>query len=693
MAVLTIGAAILSLITYYQNFGVVLSLRPVEPSPSRFDFVLNFFYRTFSAITSLIDSLPNYDLRIQLNFMVVIVPLLLDFGFMWVMCPKFKLYLHFLDAIALGIFCYGISIVIFCGNSQQATSVALCAVGGVFLLAHFLITRACKVADPPPKWLTLKTLARGVCEALVEVALTDRESEYSLEDICDELAEFSDLVHILPSTPSPFLTLVMFVAGIGLLFVGIWSLSGVALGAATVPAAFALWLPFCAIPGGAVLLIVSILRMTERGRAFITKAKEVMRRYGLRVVILLLQTLYLPVIALMIDLLLPSTFGCGDNFYLRYTYEDGALAPFVVRPFECAPCGINLSDQCEALCHIAAEDAPWRIELDPGLLYVEDSLKAVGIAIGYAFLAVVIGIPIFFWQIISTNQKIVGELLVWGMTSTEKWNNVLSRVCSSGVALFSDFQYAHVNWAILQLLTKLGVMLISVLQARLTEHLAYLFPLWYILIGILTWRKMPYRRVVNNILEIWTFFLLAGFTIVPLAERNDAVISSTTETAILVVFLILPFGAFLSRFCVRGASRVSADDPTLMANAEKEELKFEKDALVVKEWRDKGKGQGEIVISYSSIQSVKEQFKEELDSSSTSDEYEDEQEGAQYNVSAGLLAKQMTRMYRIVDLVLDGATVELLMKVLSAAVVLSSIGFGFYLGFVTNTALPEKVIC
>jgi hypothetical protein len=122
--------------------------------------------------------------------------------------------------------------------------------------------------------------------------------------------------------------------------------------------------------------------------------------------------------------------------------------------------------------------------MDPALLYIEDSIEALGIVVVYAFFAVVVGIPVLFWQIISTNQTIVSELLVWGRNSKEKWDNVLSRVSSSGMTLFADFQFEHVKWTIMKLKTSLGIMLVSVLKARITVYLLYVFPVW---VSLFSW--------------------------------------------------------------------------------------------------------------------------------------------------------------------------------------------------------------
>jgi hypothetical protein len=181
MSRLTVIAAILSLVTYYQNLGVLLSVRPIESTPSRFDFVLEFFYRTFSAITNLITSMPAYDLRLELNFMVVIIPLLLDIGFLFILCPKFKIYLHFLDAAACCALFYGLSIVTFGGNANAKTAIIISCTSGGFLFLHLMFYFASLAISPSKNRWTLKILARAVCNCLIGPILTDQPGEHSIE--------------------------------------------------------------------------------------------------------------------------------------------------------------------------------------------------------------------------------------------------------------------------------------------------------------------------------------------------------------------------------------------------------------------------------------------------------------------------------------------------------------------------------
>jgi hypothetical protein len=216
---------------------------------------------------------------------------------------------------------------------------------------------------------------------LIGFILTSRKGERSIDEISEALESFSDLVQIIPSEPSAWLTVVLFFLAVGLLFFGVWSVVGFDIATVRLPAAFSIWLPFCSLPCRAILVFVAILRITECGRQFVTKAKRVMRRSGLRVILVLVQTLYIPVISLMVDLLLPERFTCGDGNYIRYIYNhESTFAPFVVRSFECTAClSANLSETCEALCHVDHTTAPWRIQLDPGLLYVDDSIKRASV--------------------------------------------------------------------------------------------------------------------------------------------------------------------------------------------------------------------------------------------------------------------------------------------------------------------------
>jgi kynurenine formamidase len=84
----------------------------------------------------------------------------------------------------------------------------------------------------------------------------------------------------------------------------------------------------------------------------------------------------------------------------------------------------------------------------------------------------------------------------------------------------------------------------------------------------------------------------------------------------MIAFVILPFTAFLSMFCLKDVHRINAEDPTVLksdARQEKEQKKKREDWLVIKTGKRKNvETEEKIQISYGPIQSAKEQFREEI---------------------------------------------------------------------------------
>ena len=70
------------------------------------------------------------------------------------------------------------------------------------------------------------------------------------------------------------------------------------------------------------------------------------------------------------------------------------------------------------------------------------------------------------------------------------------------------------------------------------------------------------------------------------------------------------------------------------------------------------------------------------------------EDAATYIVNKRVLANRMTSMYEMLDVVVDGSTIDLLTKVLNVAIVCGMAAFGWYIGIVySNDDINYHLIC
>jgi hypothetical protein len=668
-------AAIFTLVTYYQNVGVIISFAP-DAQSSSLDRYLSFFYRTLDAVTALISQIPPLDLRFQLAFMSIIIPLLLDMVFVWFICAKLKVYFHYVDSILLFGVSYGIALYFFQPlppDKVNSTAIFIAGACGVLLFLRILIYLATHQTQAPKR--PLKFLAHEICGCLLCDALTRRASTQSLDDINKALVSYSDIIEILPSLPKPGLTILMFFLSVILLGGSIWDIGGWEILGFRFPAAIALFFPIIGIPFGSVFLVVFIMRLSNAGRSAITAIKRVLRRYGLSVVLTLLRLLYLPVIKLIVDLVVPTATPCPMGTIMNYTFDSSSIyTPFINRSFECTPCA-----DCV--------DTALRVCGEPGLIYMRDLWLHSWSLIAFAGIAIALGVPALSWFVVSTNKAIVSCVMVFGHDSEEKWNNVLERLNSTGVTLFVYFKYSGASWALVQLLTGFLVGAIPLLMTRLHPGLIYLFPGMYVVLALITGIKRPYRYRVNNAIEALGFLCLAGFAIVPCLRYQSIHVTSQAETIATGLAMAAPFLGFFA-FLGGNERQIAAEDPTIPTKEMEAEIKKRKKKQKKQKFRLKqftcADGEDQIRITYRELQSVGEQFRFEKGPGVAPTD-------TVFVASRIKLVTQIARMYSVIDVLLDGATTNLITRVLCAAVMMGFLALGMYVGTVTNVVIPAGV--
>lgn len=678
-------AAIVTIFSYYQNIGVMASTISGVPTPPKMVLIMDLSNRFVRTLCTLIESLPKIDIRWELVFVAALIPLLLDIVLIWFLCPKLRMFLHFIDTVVVLICCYCWGVIIF--GDQSIVILIIFILTCIYLVLRYGIALYKEQSNDAKKPIQMPILAKELSDCLMSNLLTNCQDNYSIEPFNNTLAKFSDVINIIPSMPLPGVTIGMFICSLVLLFLSAWSVIAPPF-LPDMPLYVSIWYPIIGFPVGTVTLVIAIMRCFESGRKAITRGKMMLRRYGNKILLTVLQLLYLPVITIMIDLLIPISAACDDGFYTHWTFDNESfIVPFINRTYECMPCTIS-SDMCTEMCYNAHEK---RVMMQPGLRYLDDTLGPCCFLLIYTVLVFIIGIPLLFSVLISKNRAIVSNIVAYGVTVQDKWDRLMSRVGSSGVSIFSDFEWKHSKWPILQLVSKLIIMLLSVGYEVVSPYIILLYPVYYLMVTIALGICRPYRYRFNNILEIWTFFCLLLFSCVQIAILKGFMNIVSYETVLPIVFYILPFASLFS--LIERKHQIYDEDPTFVTKEQHDMYrnKINGNYALKKPRTNQRSANDVITVSYSAIQSVMEQSTYEIESVKICND--DPIEFEQYYVSKSQFAKRIMKVYVLIDVIIDGYTTNLITRCLSAAITCSMIGVGFYIGASTTIPMPEHFVC
>lgn len=685
-------SAFVTLFSYYQNMGVIASTISAAPTPPKLVLVMDVTNRFVRTLCGLIEAIPKFDIRLELVIMSVIIPVILDIILIWFLCPKLRMFVHFIDTILVGVWAYTVAYMFY--GAASITIIAIFSAISIVLVLRYGIELYKKQTGTKKRIPPVKTLAKDMSDCMMYNVLTNAEWSYSLDSLNAALASFSDVMHILPSNPTPYITVLLLILAIIMLFAAVWCVLPIPF-LPEMPVIVSIWYPIIGFPVGLVIFVIAIMRFSVGGRKMITHGKMILRRYGTKILLTVLHLLYLPVVTVLMDLSIPKLQACNDGFYTHWALDDGSiLQPFLNRSYECMPCTIS-SDLCNEMCYNAHD---LRLRKQPGLSFLNDVMGPCSVLFVYALGAVVIGVPVLFSKIISDNREIVSNIVAFGSTVDDKWDRLMDRIESTGISLFSDFEWKWSKWTLIQLLCKVSILLFSVLYEVVSPYAILAFPVYYFILTIALGVCSPYRMTFNNVLETWTFFCLCLFSCVQIAILGGYLDISSWEVAFPIIFYCLPFASF---FCLLGGNshQIVDDDPTLVTREDHDAYKHKHTnqssenykGISVKQTTNRNFVDDIITISYASVQSVSEQSFYDCESNRVVNG--EPVQFSEYQVSKSRFAKRIMKIYVLIDVIIDGLTTNLITRCLSIGVTCGMIGVGFYIGATTRQALPETFVC
>jgi hypothetical protein len=340
---------------------------------------------------------------------------------------------------------------------------------------------------------------------------------------------------------------------------------------------------------------------------------------------------------------------------------------------------------------------------------------------------------------------------VYGPDPDTKWTTLLARLKTNGNVLFVSYKYAHLMWSVWLIMQKLALMIFLTLSNRLNVWLMLGVPIVDIIFAIVTGVKRPYNYPAENFLDCLCFSLNFLYSLIPIVERAGVDFSIDFMSYLTIAIAAIPFLFLVVFLCWKKPAFVEGD-PTVRTEltddeverrvkiigqkqAEKKRLEAEYEKLRAREKtlkraknsnRRSGNAYGDgaeqnyghqlaevqnrmdairkhdgnewpyifpeddVEVSRSSICSIHDArvaaIAETIGGEKSPLLVADDEP---ITVNRRRLAEVMDQMYAMLDLVLDGSTIETILGALNGAMLLGALAFGWFAGALMALDVPS----
>jgi len=758
-----ISNLITSICSYFQNLGATISASNLNVPP-QLKKIMNSVTQFLNTLEALIPSIPAFDIRAQLVIMAIGIPFILDVIFVWFVSPFGQVISHLIDIAVVGVGTFYLTQSLIFQWTQGTSVIVL--ISCIYLGIRIMMKLCCRSKGNK---FQLYALAQNICTHFLKGIMPNMSEERgsSIKDIKQAVRTYSAVVEIAPSKARALPMTILFLISAFLIFLSFISINAFG-NASLLPSGIRVFLPYIGFPFSIILLADFFMHLCACGRRAITAFKNFCKRWGLRILMLFLDLLYIPILTYLVANLIPKKVGCPAGQYLYYDHGSTTTDPlfsFVNHSAVCKPCWetlANVSSVCQKACD-GHEDL--RMFDAHNLLFVQDELKTFGGVLIYSVVAILIGIPGLWSVIVVRNVNFIKRINVYGKTKAAKWIALVNRMRTTGIFLFCNFADSYSKWNIWLQFVKLVVMTITTLSARVNNKISFALIGWYSFVVVYYLLKRPYLYLFNNIVDPLLYTCNLIITLIPVFAALGKPIPQSYVPPISAVIIIAPFLSLIFLFfCRKGPT--AEEDPTIEPEqSDDDELE---DQEIVKENRRSNNNQNIQRDNYRHHRRHHNHGHRRHGKSKRQYDYDDEEEDDEdevdyrndwgqpvefdenlyrtrcqfieqpdledenvdslrieltppqlmsmselemfeirdslniasavekepFMVKRGALARRCTHMYDMLDVVIDGSTIEILTHTLSWVVIAAAIAFGWYLG-ASNAylATAEDIFC
>lgn len=550
----SVSSLLTSLITFWQNIAIALKF-PRLNVPPWLAFLAEKVILTFEGIKNLIPKLPDFDLRANLVFMGLGIPLLLDVLTLFFALPLFRAITHILD-LAAGFGVTYVSIDMIYKKQINFLEIIGCVVCLIWLIGHCIYHFLKKKEE-----FTVKDATHELSKFYFDGIIPGYTEDLSLSEINMKLSRIMSTVQIVARVASPLETITLF--GLSLL---VFVVALVTVGAididVTIPATVKLFLPYFLFPIASILLVLLVLKSTAPGAKLLLEIKKFIKRWGLRLLLLAFELLYIPIMSVLLYSFVPIKFECSEEGYVPMRIpSSNPYYLFIKHNLTCVNASVGNPQHTKN---------PLRLQKELALGFLEDVLAVNGGVILFVLGFIMVGVPVFWNVLVNINRDFVFEINVFGRTIEEKWMVLTTKLNTTGIFLFQKYTVKAAKWSVWLILSKLIIMILSAAGNNYYKYVVIALPVFYICMCVGTYIKWPYLFRLNNWLDFILYILNTIFTFFPVLACFNVNVDPKIVTYISLGVIAIPIiSCILFLFC---GSKPNEDDPTVWTQDIQDEI-------------------------------------------------------------------------------------------------------------------------
>jgi hypothetical protein len=668
-----------SLVRFLQNIGLILGM-----DSNKLDGDLEKFAKGLASFANRVfDYLPYFpdmDVRIRLIAVVFVIPLAADVLFIWFSHHSLVNLAHLLAIAGVFLLFYESSALGFADGTAVAGSYAILPISIVMIagvIAYELWSR--KRGEAVGDENDIRWYVDQIASFFTKPFIPNTECQYTKEELMALIASKNKSLLVKPARPNVVNMTVIGVIALGLLFVILYAAGVLTPDGASSNPVFKWGLISIGILFFIILIIVTIMLFVADFRETFVSIRKTLRRLLLKIILLILDCLYIPICQAIMDSLTSVRMGCPAGEYLNWE----RLAPTYFEQFmdenvSCFACANEtLSGACVAAC---SGSTVWHSNFSQQLTLNGDVLGVGGPALIWAGLGIVIGMPILWLYLIIKNRDIAWSIPVFGETSVDKWTKLSEQLNSPGVFLFYQYMGDRWYWGMVLPVTKIIAVVLTEISNRVNQGVAYLLFISYAAVMALTLYFRPYRFAVNN----WLDILMAGssmlLTIVPICSFHSAVFPAWLLTPFTIVMCVGPLLAIPYSFIRKDP--MDHHDVTKAVDDEGNDVE-----AIAEDMEDDVD-----IVQFLSIWAMGEVEENAIigDGESTLPIMQNEK----VHIHVQEVQEAYHEMYALIDEVCDAETTLQLTSVLKIAVLISTAAAGFFFGGVAGQRrIVEELVC
>lgn len=609
--------SIVMFFSYFQNFSLTTDLKFVQ-IPESLKHFFQIFTKFLLVIINYLNKVPKFDIRIQLIFISLGIPFILDIIFNWFVLPFSKIINHILDLIVIifttinvveGIilnFSKGNIIVIILGLVYLIFRVFLIIIKKFFSKRRKQRSRQTtldidenyNISDieiaEKEDYLSkenVRKLIRIICDTYLATIIPDIQSKYDINDLEVIINSYSQIIqknNYQKVDPTSNYVMLFFIFVFLLISVIFHPKLKKHIGM-NISNTLTSIISYTCFVIACLEIFYYFFRKMKCGIKFLSKFRNFATHYGLQLLMCIIEILYIPVIRYLMINIIPIRYSCGTGYYLQYyrtkpINSNDFWFPFVNHSWTCLPCYpvlVSTRKECVKACSGKKE---WRVKDTLNLLYFEDQLMSIGGIVLFIVFVYLIGIPVLWNIIINRNKSAIKCINSFGLNFYGKWDDVMYHLSTTGAYLFKNYSFNNCKWNIFQLSFKLLLMVFVTLSDNIHPKFIWGIVGLYIILIVGRFFSFPSKKCLQNLFDLFlNLFNLITSTIF-FCQLYGLAISQNAYIIITIIHVILPF--FLSIITLICDTYHDISNPTYIFPKKLKEIKKEIKKKKIKNTRE-----------------------------------------------------------------------------------------------------------